>query len=150
MTAYENGEQMKRRAERERCNARRQIEIPAAASTDPESSVTPTRQNKVHRDISRTVIFAYVCLFLIFHLLSASSSSSACVCAEAQLHMLTSTKHYCDGGSVRGHQLLQWLCGQRNYCDFQKPIQSHSAECGSQSIVCGSLENRMTDQIMGC
>lgn len=66
VTPYENGEQMKHRAESEQYNARRQIEIPAAASTDPESSVTPTRQNKVYCDILRTVIFAYVCLFLIF------------------------------------------------------------------------------------
>ncbi len=31
--------------------------------------------------------------------------------------------------------------------DFQKPMQSHSMECGSQFIVSGFRENHMTDQI---
>ena len=49
---------------------------------------------------------------------------------------------------LRGHQLLQWLCGQRDYCvTFKKPIQSHSMECGSHFIVCGFREKHMIDRL---
>lgn len=43
--------------------------------------------------------------------------------AEVVLHVLILTKVHCDG-TVRGHQLLQWLCGQRNYCvTFKSPYK---------------------------
>ncbi len=42
------------------------------------------------------------------------------------------------------------LWTEKLLCDFQKPVQSHSMECGSQSIVSGFQEHHMTGQITKC
>lgn len=75
-----------------------------------------------------------------------SSSSSACLCAEVALHALATTKPHCDDSQLKGHKLLQWPCGQRNYCVTFKPlIKSFRKVCLAAS---GFREDRITDHII--
>lgn len=97
--------------------------------------------------LSQTVqFFAYVfVLFLgfiqfFFLCLSLCRSTTAHAHINKELLWCLSERTPATAVAVRTEKLL---------CDFQKPIQSYSAKCGSQSTVYGFQENHMTDQIMG-
>lgn len=73
---YENREQMKQRAESEQCNtrrSRRQIEIPAAANTDPESCHANTSIHSTLWFIENHVLWWSIIFAYVFFIISFSS-----------------------------------------------------------------------------